>query len=126
MNYERVILQVLMKAGNKGLKLQKIVRHVYNECNSMFCVLDFQEVYASVYQYLSKNCKTSQSPVEKLSFGVYRLNRSARVVQQLQLSFHEDVTATDSLQIAQETSGQNLSETTEDQSLPLFGEEAFL
>ena len=46
MNYDREILAVLTQAGEKGLKLEHIVRHVYNACNSMFTPLNYKDVYA--------------------------------------------------------------------------------
>ena len=42
MNYDHEILAVLTRAGEKGLKLQYIARHVYNACNSMFTPLDYK------------------------------------------------------------------------------------
>jgi len=48
MNYDHEIHAVLTQAGEKGLKLEHIVRHVYNACNSMFTPLNYKDVYASV------------------------------------------------------------------------------
>ena len=55
MNYDREILAVLTQAGEKGLKLEHIVRHVYNACNSMFTPLNYKDVYTYVSQYLVKS-----------------------------------------------------------------------
>ena len=40
MKLEQEIFNVLVQAGSQGLKLEKIVRHVYNSCNSIFTPLD--------------------------------------------------------------------------------------
>ena len=73
MNYDREILAVLTQAGEKGLKLEHIVRHVYNACNSMFTPLNYKDVYAYVSQYLVKSSKLQGSCVQKAGYGVYRL-----------------------------------------------------
>lgn len=87
MNYDHEILAVLTRAGEKGLKLQYIARHVYNACNSMFTPLDYKDVYAYVSQYLAKSSKTGSSFVRKTSYGVYCLNLDTTEAQQLMLQF---------------------------------------
>ena len=61
MNLEQEILSVLVQAGSKGLKLEKIARHVYNSGNSIFHPLDYKMVYNFVSQYLMKNSKDPRS-----------------------------------------------------------------
>ena len=72
MNYDHEILAVLTQAGEKGLKLEHIVRHVYNACNSMFTPLNYKDVYAYVSLYLVKSSKLQGSCVQKAGYGVYR------------------------------------------------------
>ena len=36
MQYDKEILRVLAEAGNEGLSVQKVSRHVFNACNSLF------------------------------------------------------------------------------------------
>ena len=93
MNFDIEILKVLACAGDDGLKTEKIARHVFNSCNSMFSPLNYKEVHAYVTQYLIKNAKDPMSVVEKGSgHGVYRLNFKAQLAQQLVLKFspHEE------------------------------------
>lgn len=85
---DQEILNVLVIAGNKGLKVEKIARHVYNACNSIFTPLEFKEVHAYVTQYLSKNSKNPTSIIEKgKGYGVYHINYQNSAVQQLMFKF---------------------------------------
>lgn len=88
MNFDQEILRTLTMAGTAGLKTEKIARHVYNACNTMFTPLDYKEVHAYVTQYLIKTSKDPTSIIEKSEkHGVYRLNFNAKQTQQLLLNF---------------------------------------
>lgn len=88
MNIEQEILSVLVQAGSKGLKLEKIARHVYNSGNSIFHPLDYKMVYNFVSQYLMKNSKDPRSLIEKgKEYGVYCINYHSSAVRQLMLDF---------------------------------------
>lgn len=88
MKLEQEIFNVLVQAGSQGLKLEKIVRHVYNSCNSIFTPLDYRYVYGFVSQYLIKNSKNPSSIIEKgKGYGVYRINYKSSAMQQLMLDF---------------------------------------
>ena len=88
MNLEQEIFNVLVQAGSQGLKLEKIVRHVYKSCNSIFTPLDYKYVYGFVSQYLIKNSKNPSSIIEKgKGYGVYRINYKSSAMQQLMLDF---------------------------------------
>ena len=52
MSYDSEIIKVLVEAGEKGLSIKKIVQHVYNASNSLFCMITYDEVYTYVAQYL--------------------------------------------------------------------------
>lgn len=114
MNYDREILAVLTQAGEKGLKLEHIVRHVYNACNSMFTPLNYKDVYAYVSQYLVKSSKLQGSCVQKAGYGVYRLNLATTEAQQLMLQFG-------SHPVQEEVSEKS----SVDSSLSLFGDDDF-
>lgn len=93
MNYDQEILRTLTLAGDGGLKAEKIARHVFNACNSMFNPLNYKDVHAYVSQFLIKCAKDPQSIIEKgEGHGVYRLNFSTNRAQQLMLKFgaHEE------------------------------------
>ena len=102
MNYDQEILKFLTLAGDKGLKAEKIARHVFNACNSMFTPLDYKDVHAYVSQFLIKYAKDSTSVIEKgEGHGVYRLNLKSNKAQQLMLKFgahEEDVQEEDALE----------------------------
>lgn len=88
MNLEREILSILMQAGNRGLRLGKIARHVYNSCNSMFTPLDYKNVYGRVAQYINRNSKKPDSIILKCKeYGVYRINYKSYAMRQLMLNF---------------------------------------
>ena len=96
MNLEQEILSVLVQAGNKGLKLEKIARQVYNSCNSIFNPLDYMMVYNAVAQYLTKNSKDPHSLIRKgKGYGVYRIDYHSSTVQQLMLDFSSASTLPD-------------------------------
>lgn len=98
MKLDQEILNVLMAAGSKGLKMEKIARHVYNSCNSIFTPLNYKDVHAYVTQYLTRCAKDPQSVIEKgKGYGVYRINFESKTVQQLMLKF--------SSVVAEETEG---------------------
>ena len=114
MNYDHEILAVLTRAGEKGLKLQYIARHVYNACNSMFTPLDYKDVYAYVSQYLAKSSKAGGSFVRKTSYGVYCLNLDTTEAQQLMLQFG-----------AHSAQDDTLVKPSSDYSLSLFDDDDF-
>lgn len=88
MQLDQEILNVLMAAGSKGLKLEKVARHVYNACNSIFTPLSYKDVHTYVTQYLTRCAKDPQSVIEKgKGYGVYHINFESKTVQQLMLKF---------------------------------------
>ena len=88
MNFDNEILRVLTLAGSKGLKTEKVARHVFNACNSMFTPLNYKDVHAYVSQFLIKCSKDALSVIEKgEGHGIYRLNFSNQKAQQLLLKF---------------------------------------
>lgn len=88
MNLDSEILRVLTMAGENGLKTDKIARHVYNACNSMFSPLNFKDVHTYVSQFLIKSAKNPSSIIVKgLGYGVYCINFKTQYAQQLVLRF---------------------------------------
>ncbi len=78
MRYEKEIVDVLAKAGNNGLSVKKIARHVFNASNSFFEVLDFSEVHQQVQRCLLRNSKKKGSLFIRMKKrGAYRLNPQA-------------------------------------------------
>lgn len=93
MNLDQEIFKVLMAAGIQGLKLEKIARHVYNSCNSIFTPLNYKDVHTYVTSYLTKCSKDPKSLIQKgKGYGVYHINFKATAVQQLMLDFSYNAT----------------------------------
>ena len=92
MNYDQQILSVLMQAGERGISVQAIAKHVYNMNTTFFYQPDYEDIRTMVQQYLLKNSKSSQSLIESTGRrGYYRLNTSgSRDAQQLMLQFTND------------------------------------
>lgn len=94
MSIDQEIFRVLMAAGSNGLKLEKIARHVYNSCNSIFTPLNYKDVHAYVTQYLTRCAKDPNSLIDKgKGYGIYHINFKAAQVQQLMLDFSSSATA---------------------------------
>ncbi len=110
MNYEKEILTILQEAGDEGLSLSKIAKHVFNSQNSFFDTPNLENIHYCVSQYLIRNSKNPDSLIERCAKrGVYRLNQSSPDTLQLMLCFCDD-------------EGETLSSnnSTEDKSLSLF------
>ena len=109
MDYDYEIIRVLTEAGDKGLKVDKISRHVFNACNSMFAPADYERVHQYVGQYLYRNAFLVKHPfIQKIGWGKYRLDRCA--ARTAQLSFHFQDTSAPPEPLA----------AMEDHTLPLF------
>ena len=67
--YEKEILKVLAEAGEQGLPLHKIAKHVHNSCNSLFEASDYTQVYNKVRAYIRRNVKNKNSLVEMYRRG---------------------------------------------------------
>ena len=116
MNFDQEILRILTLAGDNGLKTEKIARHVFNSCNSMFTPLNYKDVHSYVSQFLIKNAKDPSSIIEKGSgHGVYKLNFKAQLAKQLVLKFMSYDEPTES-EVSDKTSDSSASEL----SLSLF------
>ena len=97
MSYDQQILKILTEAGERGISVQNISRHVYNLNCTFFHQPDFEEVRSYVQQYLLKNSKSQQSLIENTGQrGCYRLNTSGSTdAQQLMLQFREETVKND-------------------------------
>ena len=93
MSYDQQILKILTEAGERGISVQNISRHVYNLNCTFFHQPDYEEVRGYVQQYLLKNSKSQQSLIESTGQrGYYRLNTTgSKDAQQLMLLFRDDI-----------------------------------
>ena len=92
MSYDQQILNILTEAGERGISVQTIAKHVYNMNCTFFFQPDYEEIRSYVQQYLLRNSKSSQSLIESTGRrGYYRLNTtgSADALQML-LHFREE------------------------------------
>ena len=92
MSYDQQILKILTEAGERGISVQNISRHVYNLNTTFFYQPDYEEVRSYVQQYLLKNSKSQQSLIESTGQrGYYRLNTTgSKDAQQLMLLFRDE------------------------------------
>ena len=93
MSDDQQILKILTEAGERGISVQNISRHVYNLNCTFFHQPDYEEVRNYVQQYLLKNSKSQQSLIESTGQrGYYRLNTTgSKDAQQLMLLFRDDI-----------------------------------
>ena len=92
MTYDQQILKILTEAGERGISVQTLAKHVYNMNCTFFFQPDYEEIRSYVQQYLLRNSKSAQSLIESTGRrGYYRLNTtgSADALQML-LQFREE------------------------------------
>ena len=92
MSYDQQILDVLTRAGERGLSVQAISKHVFNRNRTFFVSPDYEEIRSYVQQYLLKNSKSAQSLIESTGQrGCYRLNTTgSQDALQLLLQFRDE------------------------------------
>jgi hypothetical protein len=92
LTYDQQILQVLTEAGECGVSVQAIAKHVYNMNCTFFVQPDFEEIRTYVQQYLLRNSKSQQSLIESTGRrGYYRLNTDGSAdARQLLLQFRDE------------------------------------
>ena len=92
MNYDKQILDILTRVGERGISVQAMSKHVYNMNRTFFVSPDFEEIRNYVQQYLLKNSKSDHSLIERTEQrGWYRLNTmGSNDAQQLMLQFRDE------------------------------------
>lgn len=90
MSFEREIIEILIEAGQEGLSVQNISRHIFNSRNSFFNPVQFSDIHYEVQKYLTKSCKQPESIVTRKSKGLYCLDFKLDKTRQLVLEFTED------------------------------------
>jgi hypothetical protein len=91
--YDQQRLKVLTEAGEGGVSVQAIAKHVYNMNCTFFSQPDYEDIRSYVQQYLLRNSKSSQSLIESTGRrGYYRLNSEGSAdARQLLLQFREEL-----------------------------------
>lgn len=91
MNYEQEIKELLFEAGNDGLSIKKIARHIFNMHNGLFESVPYEKVYKDIQACVAKNNKSAQPFMERTErWGYYRLTKKSKKSQQLMLQFKEE------------------------------------
>ena len=92
LTYDQQILKVLTEAGEGGVSVQAIAKHVYNMNCTFFFQPDYEEIRTYVQQYLLRNSKSAQSIIESTGRrGYYRLNTEGSAdARQMMLQFREE------------------------------------
>lgn len=92
MTYDQQILDILTAVGEKGISVQLLAKHVYNNNLSFFFTPNLEEIRAYIQQYLLKNSKLPSSLIEKMERrGYYRLNTQNNPdARQLLIDFREE------------------------------------
>ena len=92
LSYDQQILSVLMEAGERGIGVQTIAKHIYNMNRTFFYQPDYEDIRNYVQQYLLRNSKSQQSLIENTGRrGYYRLNTSGSAdARQLMLQFTDN------------------------------------
>ncbi len=91
MAYDRQIIEILTRVGDKGISVQSLSKHVYNMNCNLFAVPDIVEIHRSVQQFLLRSSKSAQPLVERAGRrGFYRLNTAnLPMARQLLFEFGE-------------------------------------
>ena len=92
MGYDQQILKILTEAGERGISVQTLAKHVYNMNCTFFFQPDYEEIRSYVQQYLLRNSKSAQSLIESTGRrGYYRLNTTGSTdALQMLLQFREE------------------------------------
>lgn len=75
------LVVILAEAGPKGLPLRKIVKHVFNQENSLFAPVSIDEVQGKVARFLRYHSRESGDMFLRPSHGRYALNKSNKRVK---------------------------------------------
>jgi len=92
LTYDQQILKVLTEAGEYGVSVQAVAKHVYNMNCTFFTQPDYEEIRSYVQQFLLKNSKSNLSLIENTGRrGYYRLNTTGSAdARQMMLQFREE------------------------------------
>lgn len=84
------ILKILAEAGHGGLRVRKIILHVYNSQNSLFEKADLDEVKKCVLTFLQQNSRNQHDILDHPAWGVYRLNPKSKQAKAIKMSFQNN------------------------------------
>lgn len=75
-SFEREITRIFVEAGPGGLSIKKSAIHLHNSLNTLFCPVEFNEIYRFVTNFVHRNSH-GKCPmlVTAGKRGRYRINR---------------------------------------------------
>ena len=112
--YDKQIISILAKAGQRGMTVKKIAMQLYNINCTLFNKPDFKEIHKYVQQFLKRNSKFPQSIACNTAWGIYKLNPNSVQARQLAIDFNSNNSE-------EERKGEEeLRKYTQDLSLNLF------
>ena len=114
--YDKQIISILAKAGERGMSVKKIGMQLYNINCTLFSTPDFTDIHRYVQQFLFRNSRLSQSLFCSDIRGIYKLNPNSARAQQLVLNF------ADKDNEEEEEEVDDSSKSSSDLSLSLFDE----
>ena len=90
--YERQIVEILSRVGDKGISVQMLSKHLYNMNCGLFDAPDLCCIRSYVQRFLLRNAKSPNPLVERTDRrGYYRLCTSSyALARQLMLEFNEE------------------------------------
>ena len=92
MTYEKDIFMVLKEAGDNGLSVRKVGRHVFYARNTLFLSADTNAISQAVQRYLAYHSRNNDDTIEKVGYGLYRLNFKSKKTKQLLLKLSGEKT----------------------------------
>lgn len=83
------IIDILQEAGEKGLRLQKLILHVYNRNNNLFHPISKEDVRAFVLNFIRTNSRSKDDLITKVQRGVYKINTDSPKLLEQRILFFE-------------------------------------
>ncbi len=78
--YYRDLMEILLPCGSRGMKLNQIVRRVYNIHTDLFNMeMNYDELYRMMGYYLWHQSERRESPFQRVTFGVYAIKPDVAV-----------------------------------------------
>lgn len=118
--YSYEILRILIEASPEGLKVGKIVRHVYNATNSLFHAVAYADVEYEVKKFLRQQSAMPDGMVCRTAWGVYAINSTNSDAKHLMLDFKNYRCAEPDVASPTDNIHKDNAADTIENSLPLF------
>lgn len=77
------IIRILIEAGDKGIRIDRLCLHVFNACNGLFDTVSKEEVRRHVYGYVRQRSRKPGTLLERVKRGVYRINTQSKAYRSL-------------------------------------------